>query len=101
MPGADALLQKLQEREAKLKAKIKEAKAAAAKEAAALDAERQRFIGAAIMAEMDEDEQLRALLQPVINTRTINPRARKMLGLDPLPKTDKKTEEKNNPADAG
>ncbi|MCP4934688.1 MAG: hypothetical protein GY927_10910 [bacterium] len=103
MTNTNALLQKLQDREAKLKAQIKKAKATAAKEAAALDTERHRIIGAAILAEIDENEPLRALVQPVIETRTTNPRARKILGLDPLPKTGKKGEEerKNNPADAG
>ncbi len=82
MPGADALLQKLQDRETKLKVKIKEAKAAAAKEAAALDAERHRIIGAAVLAEMEDNPDFKALVQPVIDTRTTSPRARKLLGLD-------------------
>ena len=82
MSNADALLAKLKEREAKLKAKIKEAKAAAAKEAAALEAEKHRLIGAAVMAEMDTNEALRKIVEPLLEASVQGTRARKLLGLD-------------------
>ena len=87
MPDAQNLLKKLQEREAKLKEQIRHAKAEAAKQAAALEAERCRIVGAAVLAEMEENAKLRALVQPVIDARTTATKARKMLGLKPLPKT--------------
>lgn len=81
MPSADAMLRKLQERQDKLKAKIKEAKLAAAKEAAELEDERCRLIGAAVSIGMEENAELRAAIEPLLDAHTSGTRARKLLGL--------------------
>jgi len=81
MPSAEEMLKKLQERQDKLNAKIKEAKLAAAKEAATLDDERHRLIGAAVAIGMNESEELRALVEPLLDAHTAGTRARKLLGL--------------------
>ena len=90
MPDAQNLLKKLEERETKLKEQIRHAKAEAAKQAAALHQEKCRIAGAAVLAEMEENPDFRARVQPVINTRTTSPKERKRLGLEPLPKTKPK-----------
>jgi len=83
------LLTKLQEREAKLKAQIKTAKAAQAKKEAANDNRRAAIAWPAVMAAMKEKPELAALVNDALHTNVTNPKERKLLGLQVLPKEEK------------
>ncbi|NOR70835.1 MAG: hypothetical protein GQ532_14275 [Methylomarinum sp.] len=91
MTTENKLLNKLIERQDKLAKEIKQAKAAQAKKEAAIYADKCRIVGAAILAELQNNENLGLSLNPIINERTTAAKDRKLLGLAPLPKKDKKT----------
>lgn len=89
MASDNKLLDKLLERQAKLAEEIKKAKAAQAKKEAATHADKCRALGAAILAEMESNEQLKLTINPIIEKHTKLSRDRKLLGLKPLPKPQK------------
>ncbi len=95
MTSEKKLLDKLIERQEKLAKEIKQAKAAQAKKEAAIYADKCRIVGAAILAELENNENLRLSLNPIIDKRTTTAKDRKLLGLNPLPKKEKKTDNEN------
>jgi hypothetical protein len=102
MPRRANTLQALLDQEAKIKEAIAEAKRREAAAAAAIDDERHRIIGAALVAEMKAAPSLSATLQAVIEKRVTKARERLALGLDPAtPLAAKKGQKKSPPAHAG
>ena len=81
MTDNNSLIQKLEERQEKLRKQIKDAKAKAARKAAALYERKCRIVGAALLAEMDNNPALAEQLRPLIDARTTKPSERKMMGL--------------------
>lgn len=86
MATKSKVLQKLREKEAKLKAEIKEAEKAEAKRQAEIYARRCEIVGAAVLAESEKNATLAGQLQSVIDKHTTKTRERKFLGLPPLKK---------------
>ena len=78
------MLKKLEERQAKLKKQIKNAKAEAAKKEKAAHSQKCRIIGAAVLAAMEKSPQLVELVNSAVNDNVTAPKDRKLLGLEPL-----------------
>ncbi len=95
MTTENKVLDKLIERQEKLAKEIKQAKAEQAKKKAVIYADKCRVVGAAILAELENNENLRVSFNPIIDKRTTTAKDRKLLGLDPLPKKEKKTANEN------
>ena len=83
MSKPSTLLERLQERETKLKAEIKNARKAEQKQNAANNAEVDRAYGAAIRAELKSNPEFSNTLRPIIDKHTKTTKARKLLGLSP------------------
>jgi hypothetical protein len=89
MTDPQSLLQKLEQRQEKLRAQIRKAKADAAKKAATLHNERCRLIGDAVITEMEHDPEFMKRIMTLISHHTTNPKERKLLGLSSLPQKNK------------
>lgn len=87
------LLKKLREQKTALEAKIQAARRQAEKRKIQAHNNRSRIIGAAIVAEMETNAELKQSLQSVIDKYTVNAKDRKSLGLPPLPKDKKQPAE--------
>ena len=87
MASENKLLNKLIERQEKLAKEIKQAKATQAKKEASIYAGKCRIVGAAILAEIKDNETLERTINPIIDKRTTATKDRKILGLAPLVKS--------------
>ena len=85
MPQLSAL-EKLREKEAALKAEIKDAQKAATAEKREIDKQRAAIIGIALAAEMQENQELAKQLEPTVLRRVTKVRDRNLLGLPALTK---------------
>lgn len=95
---SNALIEKLKQQEAEIKAKIKEAQKAQAKKDAEIYTKKCTVVGAAVLAEMENNPALKASLDPIIDKQTLASKDRRLLGLEPLPKPaneDNKTKVKD------
>lgn len=97
MTDNNKFLQRLEEKQAKLKEQIKQAKGQQKKKQAATFDIRARIIGAAVIAEMKENETFSKSIDQITQARITSPKERKILDLKPLAKK----EEKKIPANAG
>jgi len=79
--STETKLEKLEKQQASIKEQIKEARQAETKREAALYAKRCEIVGAAVLAELNENKELATTLNPIINARTKSPKARRILGL--------------------
>jgi hypothetical protein len=79
-------LDKLREKEAELKAQIRDAKKAARAEKLKIDKQRAAIIGEALASEMHDNQELAKQLEPIILRRVTKVRDRKLLGLPPISK---------------
>jgi len=66
--------------------KIKAARQAETKREAALYAKRCEIVGAAILAEVTDNKEFGALIDPIVNARTTKPKDRLTFGLPPVKK---------------
>jgi L-amino acid N-acyltransferase YncA len=87
MPRKKLTLDTLLDQEKQLQAAIREAKRKQAEEAALLEAERCRIIGAAVIAELKANPAFAASIDPVVERHTASTKDRKTLGLAPRPKS--------------
>ncbi len=101
MTTESKLLAKLKKQEQELKEKIKQAEKSEKKKQAAIYAKKCAIIGAAILDEMEEDENLKSTLQSIIEKRVIAVNERKILRLDPLTKKENIKDAESSPANAG
>ncbi len=85
MPQLSAL-EKLREKEAALKAEIKDAQKAATAEKREIDKQRAAIIGIALAAEMQENQELAKQLESTVLRRVTKVRDRNLLGLPALAK---------------
>ena len=74
-------LEKLKEQKASINKQIKEAEKSKAKREADLYAKRCEIVGAAVLAELNDNQELGQTINPIINARTKSPKARRILGL--------------------
>jgi hypothetical protein len=88
MTSENKLLDKLIKRQEKLAQEIKQAKAVQAKKEAAIQANKCRIIGAAILAEIKYNETFKTTIDPIIHKHTTSSKDRKILGLAPLVKSN-------------
>jgi len=86
MSNNKTLVEKLEAKQKKLKGEIAAAKRKEAAKAAGLHKKRCEIIGAAVVAELGDNEALRLQLEPVIDKRTTSAQHRKMLGLEAIKK---------------
>lgn len=91
-----SMLDKLKARQDKLNAQIKTAKLSEQKRIDKTHAEKCRAIGFAILADSEANPAILANILPLLDKHTKKPKTRKMLGLEPLKKAEKKS-----PANAG
>ncbi len=85
---AQTKLQKLEKQQASIKDQIKKARQEEAKREATLYAKRCEIVGAAVLAELNDNHTLGSTLNPIIDTRTKSPKDRKTLGLSPAKKNE-------------
>jgi len=86
MPKRPPLLERLEEERKELQRKIAEARKAEAKKQAETDRRRREIIAAALAAEIAEHPEMEEQFRDVLERRVKAASARRMLGLDPLPK---------------
>lgn len=86
----DTPLDKLLKQQEELKAQIKEAKAKKRRLEMAEKKERCRIMGAALLDILEENSDLAAQIEPLIEDKVTKDKDRQILGLDPLPKPDDK-----------
>lgn len=83
MSDENTLLQKLLKQEAALKQKIRQARRQEQKKKAQINNAKARIIGAAVLAEMETNPELKQRLQSVIDKHVNNDKDRKFIGLPP------------------
>ena len=81
------LVDRLKQRQAEIKEKIRKAQKQEARKNAAIEAKKAKIYGAAFMAAIKDNPDLSEKLHPIIDRYTTNNNERKLLGLAPLEKT--------------